>query len=66
MPPELPDTTPEYEVTAPLPSWPRGSGQVRQDPLFKNLYKIQGPPQIEVIRGSDGSSTLLITALRAL
>ena len=30
MPPEPLDTTPEYEVTAPLPSWPRGSGQVRQ------------------------------------
>ena len=29
-PPELLDTTPEYEVTVPLPSWPRGSDQVRQ------------------------------------
>ncbi len=30
MPPEPLDTTPEYEATALLPSWPRGSGQVRQ------------------------------------
>jgi hypothetical protein len=30
MLPELPDTTPEYEAIGPLPSWPRGSVQVKQ------------------------------------